>query len=94
MKIVFSREASIDAALMNREGIRLFGVQQAKAYQAGFREALRLIEAFPEASPIRIYDDTAVRVRRYGSHMIIYAIRQEVIEILRIRHGREDWQDE
>ena len=94
MKIIFSREASLDAVQMNREGIRLFGVQQAAAYQAGFREALRLIEAFPEASPIRIYDDFPVRVRTYGSHMIIYVIRQEVIEILRIRHGREDWQDD
>lgn len=94
MKIVFSREASVDAALMNREGIRLFGVDQAKAYQAGFREALRLIEAFPEASPIRIYADQPVRVRAYGSRLIIYAIDKEAIEILRIRHGREDWLDE
>ena len=94
MKLVFSREAQIDAALVNAEGIRLFGPKQAETYQIGMREALKAIQAFPLSSPERRCEDQIVRVRPFGAHLIIYAVEGETISILRIRHGREDWQSE
>ena len=94
MKIVFSREAQVDAALVNREGLRLFGPKQATKYQAGKREALRTIAAFPLSNPERHYKDQTVRVRPYGSHLIIYSVDEYTLSILRIRHAREDWQDD
>lgn len=92
MKLIFSREAQIDAALMNREGLRLFGPNQAAKYQAGMRDALRTIEAFPMSNPERHYKEQKVRVRPYGSHLILYTVDDEALTILRIRHVREDWQ--
>ena len=94
MKIVFSREAQVDAAVMNREGLRLFGPKQAEKYQAGMREAFRAIVALPLSSPERHYQDQVVRVRYYGSHVILYTVTDDTLTVLRIRHAREGWQDD
>lgn len=91
MNIDFSREAEADIAAINREGIRMFGLQQAQKYATEMAEAFRLIAEYPLASPVRNELDRPVRVRPFGSHVILYEIREEVALILRIRHGHEDW---
>jgi len=53
VNIDFSREAEVDIAKINREGIRLFGLQQAQQYAHGLAQAFRLIADYPQASPVR-----------------------------------------
>lgn len=91
MNIDFSREAEADIAAINREGIRLFGVQQARKYAEEMADAFRLIAEYPLASPSRNELVRPVRVRAFGSHVILYEIKEDVALILRIRHGHEDW---
>ena len=94
MKVRFTNAAEADIAQINREGIRLFGPQQAQAYAGGLAQAFRLIGEFPHASPEREYMRRPVRVRAYGSHVIVYLVLEEYVLIVRIRHGREDWQED
>lgn len=94
MKVRFTHAAEADIAQINREGLRLFGPQQAQAYADGLAQAFRLIGAFPHASPERDYMRRPVRVRAYGSHVILYLILDEYVLVVRIRHGREEWQED
>ena len=94
MKIDFSRAAEADIAHINREGIRLFGVKQAQAYAQGLAHAFELLAEFPLANPERTYMRRPIRAHTYGAHVIIYAIKNDTVLVLRIRHGREDWQEE
>ena len=91
MKIYFSRQAEADIAAVNREGIRLFGESQAQKYAAEMAQAFRLIADFPLASPVRDGLKRPVRVRPFGSYVILYELKDEVAFVLRIRHGHEDW---
>lgn len=91
MNIDFSREAEADIAKINREGIRLFGVQQAQRYAADLAQAFRMIADFPLASPMREGFQREVRVRPFGAHVILYELTEDTALILRIRHGHEDW---
>jgi len=91
VKIDFSRQAEADIVAINREGIRLFGIKQAQKYAADMAEAFRLIGEFPQSSPEREGFNRPVRVRPFGSHVILYELRDDVAIILRIRHGHEDW---
>ncbi|MEM9740490.1 MAG: type II toxin-antitoxin system RelE/ParE family toxin [Pseudomonadota bacterium] len=94
MNIDFSYEAEADIAHINREGIRLFGETQAKAYANGLGKAFATIATYPMASPERAYLRRPARVQPYGSHVIIYRVEHDTVLILRIRHGREDWQED
>jgi len=35
-----------------------------------------------------------VRVQRYWAHLVLYLIEGDDILIVRLRHGREDWQSD
>lgn len=91
MNIDFSRAAEADIAAINREGIRLFGPQQAMKYAQGLAETFESIAVYPLASPVRDYMLRQVRIRPYGAHVILYEIADDTALVLRIRHGREDW---
>ena len=79
---------------INREGIRLFGEKQARKYAEELGDIFRSIAQFPEASPRRDYLKRRARIRMHKAHVIIYTIDEDGVRILRIRHGREDWQDD
>jgi toxin ParE1/3/4 len=91
VNIDFSREAEADIAKINREGIRLFGLQQAQKYAGELAEAFRMIANFPLASPVREGLQGNVRVRPFGAHVILYELTEDTAFVLRIRHGHEDW---
>ena len=89
--IDFSLAAEADIAAINREGIRLFGPRQAQKYGAEMADAFRVIAEFPLASPVREGFARPIRVKPFGSHVLLYELKDEVALILRIRHGHEDW---
>ncbi|MEX2615671.1 MAG: type II toxin-antitoxin system RelE/ParE family toxin [Alphaproteobacteria bacterium] len=76
------------------EGIRLFGVEQAEKYYAGLERAFEFLSDTPKAARERLEITPPVRVHPYRSHIIIYLIdNDDDVLILRVRHGREDWND-
>lgn len=69
----------------------MFGTRQAEAYTAGLGSTIRMIAEYPLASRLRVETEPPVQIRPYRSHVIVYAVDEGGVLILRIRHGHEDW---
>lgn len=72
----------------------MFGLSQADAYIRGLLQAMDTIAAYPEAH--RVYEETIppVRFRPHKSHVIVYALDESGVLVVRIRHGHEDWRND
>ncbi|MFX4087706.1 type II toxin-antitoxin system RelE/ParE family toxin [Sphingobium yanoikuyae] len=78
-----TRAASDDIMAIFVNGVERFGLLQADLYHAGLAAAFERIAEYP----------FAVRLRRFRAHLILYDLVEENRPlILRVRHGREDWQ--
>ena len=86
-----SRRASEDIIHLYLEGRRLFGEGQAETYYAGLKDTLDLLANFPRLARERSELHPPMRVHRYQSHIVLYVIDAEGILVVRVRHGREDW---
>lgn len=86
-----SQAADEDLLNIYVEGITQFGLAQAQAYHEGLKRALDTIERYPAAARERLELRPPMRVHRYRSHVIMYIAEGEDVIIVRIRHGREDW---
>lgn len=74
-------------------GLAHFGLPQADAYQASLEKAFAFLAKYPRAARERLEIADPVRVYPCGVHLIIYELDSEgIVDIVRIRHGREDWQ--
>lgn len=69
----------------------MFGARQATVYQNGLTETFERLAAFPDLAPFRSELPDGVRALRHKSHVVMYRTRPDGIDILRVRHGLEDW---
>jgi toxin ParE1/3/4 len=92
MRYRLSRKASEDIANLYLQGRREFGEKQAETYYSGLADSLAVLAKFPRMARERVELDPPVRMHRYQSHIVIYVIEDAGIVILRVRHGREDWE--
>jgi len=90
--VQYSKAADRDLKTIYLLGDEQFGTRRADAYVAMLRSVIGLIADYPLSSRLRPETDPPVRARPCGSHVIIYAVEETGILILRIRHGHEDWQ--
>jgi len=86
-----SRKAEEDIARVYVEGARLFGPRQAAAYHAGLEQMFTVLAEHPRLARERDEITPPVRVHPYRSHIVIYVIEGDDILVVRVRHGREDW---
>jgi toxin ParE1/3/4 len=95
MAYKLSVKAEEDIVLAYREGFRRFGVEQADKYHAGLEIVFELLSDTPKLARERMEITPPVRVHPYQSHIIVYLIDDigDVL-ILRVRHGREDWEND
>ncbi len=85
--------AEKDIVYAYREGVRLFGVEQAEKYHAGMEQIFQFLSDTPKAARERTEITPPVRVHPYRSHIIVYLIdSMGDVLILRVRHGLEDWE--
>jgi toxin ParE1/3/4 len=85
--------ASKDVEHILSQGLESFGIEQARRYRGGLIDAFTFLAAYPRAARLRTEIAPPVRVHRFGSHLILYdVVDEDSIVILRVRHGREDWQ--
>lgn len=84
--------ARLDLRAIEFEGSETFGVARSATYVDGLLRTLRLLADFPGMARLRRDIEPPVRVHRYGAHVIVYVPEGAGVLILRIRHGREDWQ--
>lgn len=87
-----SRRAEEDLIQIYVSGALAFGVRQAEHYQDGLEATFDLIARYPELARERHELRPPVRIHRYRSHVVIYLIEAGGPFIVRVRHGREDWE--
>lgn len=90
-RLRLSRAAEADLIDIYLEGLRDYGPALAEAYQDRIDHAIRLIAEHPGMARERVEISPPVRVHPVGSHIIIYRSDGDGVQVLRVRHGREDW---
>lgn len=90
-----ARAATDDLFNVFVEGVEQFGECQAKLYQQGLERAFGLLGEFPDMGRVRPDNGPMTRTYPFQSHVVVYR-RDDLggVRILRIRHAREDWQDD
>lgn len=72
----------------------MFGRKQADTYALGLAAVFRLIADYPLSSRLRHELRRPVRARPWRSHVVLYAVDEAGVLVLRVRHGHEDWQSD
>ena len=93
MRLEVSDQALRDIKSIHHESLTRFGAVQASKYTAGLFNLLHLIATRPEMARVRRGFSKPTRAQRYGSHLVFYRVEQQTIWIVRILHGKQNWQD-
>ncbi len=75
-------------------GLTLWSPQACEQYVDGLYGFMVSLTDFPERYRIRHELLGEIRVAPYHSHIILYRIDGQIIDVVRIRHSHEDWQGE
>ena len=87
-------KAEADIIAIAEAGLSRWGRGQAEEYHDGLYALFDLIASSPRMARERNELTPAVRVQRYRAHLVLYLIEGDDILIVRLRHGREDWQSD
>ncbi|MCB4806374.1 toxin ParE1/3/4 [Methylobacterium brachiatum] len=87
-----SPQADDDIAYAYVEGAVRFGVGQAERYQDGLFAAFQILADNPLMARERCELRPPVRLHPYRAHMIVYVEDGPSILIVRVLHGRQDWE--
>jgi toxin ParE1/3/4 len=85
-----SRRADEDITAIYLRGCVEFGAAQADSYTDGLFATIRFLAETPHVARERREFRRPVRFFPFQSHVIIYAIRNGEVLILRILHGHQD----
>lgn len=92
MTYSLSRQADADIVALYLAGAAAFGVPQAERYQVGLQGCLENLASQPLIGRERTEFRPPVRIHFYQAHVIVYVLDGRDILILRILHGRQDWE--
>ncbi|MBA5801365.1 MULTISPECIES: type II toxin-antitoxin system RelE/ParE family toxin [Rhizobium] len=92
MKYRTTVEADRDIAEIYVLGADQFGVPQSERYIDDLFSTFELLDDNPRMARERRELNPPMRLHPYHAHMIAYMIRDENILIVRVLHGREDWE--
>jgi toxin ParE1/3/4 len=87
-----SRQADQDIIDIYLWGCREFGQPQAERYHEGLAATLDLIADNPRIARERTEFNPPVRLHPYQSHMIVYLLDDRGVLVVRVLHGRQDWE--
>ncbi|MBY5837328.1 type II toxin-antitoxin system RelE/ParE family toxin [Rhizobium leguminosarum] len=92
MKYRTTIEADQDIVELYILGADQFGALQSEQYVDDLFDTFELLADNPRMARERRELNPPTRLHPYLAHMIAYTIREEDILIVRVLHGREDWQ--
>ena len=93
MRLIVSQAAEADLVDIQLYGILTFGQKAAEDYADGLKVAAGRLLEFPGLAPERQGFNQPLRILIHRSHIIVYAVENDVVRILRFRHCSEDWHD-
>lgn len=73
-------------------GALRWSADQADAYLRTLGATFRLLREFPELARERAEIVPPVRVHPHRAHLIVYRVTEDAVEVIRVLHGRRDWQ--
>ena len=79
--------AEVDLSDVWRHGAAAWGVEQEDRYAEGLFAVFDLLTEFPELSREREEFTPPVRIHPSGSHLVIYRLEGQGVEIIRILHS-------
>ncbi len=82
--------AEADLSTIWLHGAATWGVEQAERYADGLFAVFDLLAEFPEMSRERGEFTPPVRIHPSGSHLVIYRLEGQGIEIIRILHAHQN----
>ena len=94
MSFRLSRLAQEDIALIHDHTFATWGEEQAVRYASALLDALEEIEKAPDRWRLRNDIYPGCRARVCGGHLIIYRIRDGIVEFSRILHGAMNLRDQ
>jgi toxin ParE1/3/4 len=90
-----TRKAEGDVIGIYVEGVRMFGEAQAERYHQQLANVFDLIGRNPQIARERGEITPPVRVHPHQAHLIVYVVDNDgAALIVRVRHGREDWESD
>ncbi|WHO73718.1 type II toxin-antitoxin system RelE/ParE family toxin [Rhizobium sp. BT03] len=92
MKYRTTVEADYDIVDIYVLGANQFGLPQSERYVDDLFRAFELLADNPQMARERRELNPPIRLHPHHAHMIAYVIREEDILIVRVLHGRENWQ--
>ena len=84
--------AADDVAAIFVRGAAEFGLAQAEKYHSGLEKIFEFLAANPRAARERDEFSPPVRLRPFGVHLVVYRIVGEDILVVRVLHGRQNWE--
>jgi len=82
--------AQADLAEIWRNGAARWGVEQADRYADGLFALFDLLAVFPEMARERVEFSPPVRIHPSGSHLVIYRLEGQGVEIIRVLHAHQN----
>lgn len=87
-----TREADEDVVRLYVDGAGQFGFEQAERYYADLWRTFAFLAEYPFAARERTEFKPPVRIHPFRSHMIVYRAGNGPVQVLRVRHARENWE--
>lgn len=89
MKVVLTRPAAIDLEAIG-DWIAHDNQARAVTFVEELRQRAASLARFPNAGPPRPQWGEGVRIAVHGRYLVIYRVRNDTVQVLRILHGARD----
>ena len=75
-------------------GLKLWSPQQCEQYVDDLFRFMSSLSDFPDRYRVRKEIRDEIRIAPFRSHIIIYRVTPPILDVIRVRHGHEDWAGE
>lgn len=87
-----TRQADQDIIDLYVHGAVEFGADQAESYHLGLAEIFDLLADNPYLAREHPEFIPPIRLHPYRSHLVVYVVKEEGVLIVRVLHGRQEWE--